>query len=275
MTAPTTTFNVADVILKLATEEDLNVSITGITDICYGLVITADKSFSDFCRQHSGPFNFQVIDGDPIRIQRRAIGDSLTIDYNISEGDCISRQGSPAIQFNRVDPETLPGQIEIQYIDPNREFAVTTQYSKHRHKKQAATKAGTTLSALSTSVATNTRVISSVSIDFIISADQARAMSFDYLYRIWSQQLSVTFEHKDLSIEAGDTIQLTADQGLFTLLVQESTITKARTNMIKTTALLTSSVIGAGWTADSTPIISGGSSNSSTTDELAALLVIG
>lgn len=241
MSAPTTTFNVSDVLDMLAQQENVNLSIEGIDDICYGLVITADKSFAQFLSQHKGPFNFQVVDGDPIRIVRRSIDDGLTIDYTINQTACIAREGSPALQFQKTDPETIPGQIELQYMDPAREFEVTTQYAKHRYRKQGAQQAAADLTGQTGSAATNTRISSSIAIDFVISADQARSMAYDYLYRLWSQQLSITFEHPDLSIEPGDTVQLTADQGVFTLLVQESTITKSKSNLIVAAVLLTSS----------------------------------
>lgn len=247
---PATTFTVSDIIYKLAEQENVNVEISGIDDTCYGLVISADKSFGGFLAQHSGPFNYQTIDGDPIRIVRRAIGDDLVIDYEINQTECISRQGAPAVAFRKADPETLPGQIELQYIDPDREFSITTQYAKHRYQKQSSRGAADDLTS-STSAATNTRISSSVPVDFILSADQARTIAYDYLYRIWSQQLSVQFEHVDLSIEPGDTVQLTTDQGIFTVLVQESTITKARSNLITATVLLASSgVTVTGGTAD-------------------------
>jgi hypothetical protein len=224
-----TTFNVSDVIQKIADSEGLNVEIDGIDDVCYGCVISTDKSFVDFCSSHRGPYNFQIVDGDPIRIVRRAIGDSLAIDFSINETACIQREGSPAVQFNRVDVATLPRQVEIQYMDPARNYGFTTQYARH----PGAPTSNTT---------------QSVVLDFVISADQARTMAFDYLYQMWSRQLSATFEHRDLRIEPGDTVQLTTDQGIFTLLIIESTITKGRTNQLVGTVLLTESLVSDGIT---------------------------
>lgn len=240
MTAPTSTFTVSDIISKLAEQENTNIEITGVDDICYGLVISADKSFVSFLVQHAGIFNYQVIDGDPIRIKRRAINDDLEIDFDINQTECVARNGQPALMFHRTDPETLPGQIELQYIDPAREFGITTQYARHRFAKQLAQQAAADLTATAPA-ATSTRVSASIQVDFILSADQARELAYDYIYRLWSQQLAVQFEHVDLSIEPGDTVQLTADQGIFTLLVNESTITKSRTNLITATVLLASS----------------------------------
>jgi hypothetical protein len=237
-----TTFNVSDVIQTLADQEKINLTISGINDICYGLVISSDKTTRDFLNQHRGPLNFQVIDGDPIRVLRRPINASLTIDYSIAQSDCIPQQeGAPAVKFTRLDPENLPGSVQLSYIDPDRVFNVNTQEARHRYAKQWAPRATAVVSAFSDPTATYTRLILSASVDFILSADQARAMAYDYLYRTWSQSLYLSFEHPDISIEAGDTATFTADAGTFTLLFQESTLTRRGTNMLTATALLTSS----------------------------------
>jgi hypothetical protein len=249
------TFNVSDVLLKVAEAEKINVEVEGIDDTCGGLVVSADKSFVDFLNQHKDVYNFLIVDGDPIRIIRRAIGDSLVIDFDIRESDCIpASQGAPAVLFQRVDPESLPGEVQLSYIDPDRDFNVSTQSAKHRHVKKFSLSLGdfTVQAKFGDPIASHTRLLHTVSIDFIITADQARQLAFDYLYRIWANATSVTFEHANLSIEPGDTIRLTADAGIFTLLVEESTITKRRTNLLKCSALLTSSGVNvSGFVPDS------------------------
>lgn len=218
-----TTFNVSDVITKLADDQGLSVIVEGVDDICYGMVIASDVSFNDFCAQHATPYNFQIVDGDPIRIVRRPINDSLTIDHTLNQTDCVVRGGA-AVSLKRVDVTNLPRQVEIQYLDPDRDFATTTQYA--RHPGAPTTNAGI-----------------SFSLSFVISATDARALAFDTLYRIWSQQLALNFEHKDLTIEPGDTVEITCDQGVFTVLVQEATYTAARTTTVQGTVLLSSSGI--------------------------------
>lgn len=215
------TFAVADVITKLADKLDYNVEIDGIDDNCYGLLISADKSFVSFLSQHSGPLNFQVLDGDPIRIVRRAVDSDLVIDLEIAEADCISRNGAPAIQFQRDDQVMIPRQVEIQYYDPDRQFAITSQFARDPGQP-----------------ATNSWL--SATLDFVLSADQARQIAFDWLFRMKQQQLTLAFEHNDIRIEPGDVLRITADQGIYTVLVTQATITKARTVMVSAVALLTS-----------------------------------
>jgi hypothetical protein len=124
--------------------------------------------------------------------------------------------------MSRVDPASLPRQVEIQYIDPERDYATSSQVARHTAAPR-----------------TNTQI--SVAISFIISAQQARDMAFDLLYRIWAQQLSLSFEHPDLTIEPGDTVRMTTGRGVFVCLVTGSTINfPARTNTIGAVILLTS-----------------------------------
>lgn len=216
------TFSVGWVLETLASQEGLNVVTEGIDDVCFGMVISSDKTFVQVARDNSSIYNYQIVDGDPIRLVRRAVNDDLTIDFEINETDCIRRNEAPAVALSRVDPSALPRQVEIQHIDPDRDYAVSTQVARH-------TAAPTT----------NTQI--SVAIDFIISAQQARDMAFDLLYRIWSQQLVLGFEYPDMTIEPGDTIRLTTTRGVFTCIVASQILNMpARTNSIKATILLTS-----------------------------------
>lgn len=216
------TFGVGWILETLAEEEGLNAQAENIDDVCFGMVISSDKTFLQVARDHSSVYNYQIVDGDPIRLVRRLVNDDLVIDVEINEVDCLRRGAAPAISLSRVDPTFLPRQVEIQYIDPERDYATATQVARHTAAPR-----------------TNTQI--SVSIAFIISAQQARDMAFDLLYRLWSQQLSLSFEHPDLSIEPGDTVRLTSTQGVFVCIVVSNTINMpSRTNAINATILLAS-----------------------------------
>jgi hypothetical protein len=230
------TIPVSYVLETLATQEGLNLTTDGVDDVCFGMVISSDKSFSQVLRDNSAIYNFYIVDGDPIRLVRRAVNDDLTIDLTVNENECLRRSGTPAVTFSRVEPASLPRQIEIQYIDPDRDYAVTTQVARHMSAPR-----------------TNTQL--SLSIDFVISAQQARDLAFDLLYRLWSQQLRLGFEHPNLAIEPGDVISLVTTQGTFTCVVAMNTINMpARTNTIIATILLseraTTSIVNAPTTTD-------------------------
>lgn len=216
------TFSVGWILETLAAQQEINLQTENIDDVCFGLVISSDKTFLQVARDHSGVYNYQIVDGDPIRLVRRAVNDSLVIDFEIDEVDCIRRGGAPTVMLSRVDPSSLPRQVEIQYIDPERDYATATQVARHTAAPR-----------------TNTQI--SISIDFIMSAQQARDMAFDLLYRIWGRQLALSFEHSDLRIEPGDTVRLTTGRGVFDVLVTDSTLNfPARTNTITASILLTS-----------------------------------
>lgn len=246
------TFDVAAVIEKLAASEKINLICEGIDDTCNGLTVMSDVTLVDFLNQHKGPYNFRIADGDPIRIVRRSIGDDLVIDLEIDQSECISPgHAQPVIKLSRIDPQTLPGQIELSYIDPDRGYTSTTQVARYRHRKLPIAAAGALLVPYSDTVAVRAGLSQSVSLMFSISADQARQMAFDYLARLWSQATSVEFEHPNIAIEAADVLQLTTNAGILTVIVDEQTITPQRTNQIKATVLLTSSGIAiAGGVAD-------------------------
>lgn len=241
-----TTFNVSDVLEIIGTSAvprgaGLSVSCSGIDDLCYGCVVSSDKTFTQFLQQHKGPYNFipfETAGTTSILLKRIAVDSELTIDLELNESHCISRNGAPSIQFVRTDPATLPRSVEIQYQDPDRAFEINTQIATYH----AAPLSNGTLS---------------VPIDFVISADQAREMAFDYLYRIWAQQVGLVFEYRDTRIEPGDVLNVTAGARVYTAVVMEQTLTRDRTSMVKAVALLASRGI----------IIAGGSVTASTQDD--------
>ncbi len=230
----------------------LDVSCDGIDDEVFGCVVSDEKTYSNFLQQHKGVYNFQILDGgagNVITCRRVPVGDDLAVDLDIDEGDCIRRGESPHIQFVRSDPVSLPRSIEIQYSDPDRGYAISTQNATYHS-------------------APRTNGMLSLPIDFVISADQARALAFDYLYRIWGNQIGLAFEHPDTRIEPGDVINITAGSRIYTCLVQEQTLTRDRTSMVKATALLTSrGIIIPGQTPEA--------GTSTATEDLGALLLLG
>ncbi len=231
------TFNVSFVLETLATQEGLNVICVGIDDVCYGMVISSDKSFLQVAQEASNVYNFQIVDGNPIRLVRRAVNDSLVMDVDINEVDCIRRGSAPAVRLSRIDSSSLPRQVEIQYIDPERVYAITTQSARHTAAPR-----------------TNTQI--SLAIDWVISAQQAKDMAFDLLYRIWAQQLRLSFEHPNMQIEPGDTVRLTTARGMFDCLVVGNTLNMpARTNTISAVILLTSKGSSSGSPAIFSPTI--------------------
>jgi len=207
-----TEFFISDIILKLAEQEGVSISVENIDDTALGCLISDDKSFNDFLTQHALPYNYQIVDGSPIRVVRRVYGDAGGIDLVVNQSECITRQG-PALQWSRLDPFSLPKQVEIQHQDPDRGYASSTQIAQHPG-------------------APTENFGISIALDYVVTADAARALALDTLYRIWAQSISVAFEHPNIAIEPSDVIQLVSDDGTFVMLVTENAITAARTNRV-------------------------------------------
>jgi putative tail protein len=213
-------FNVSGILETIGPQYGLNVQCDGIDDVAYGCVITSDAPIIQFYQGEMGLYNYQIIDriidGIPIvNLVRRPIGSNLTIDFEITEASCIQRDPSqPVITCTRTDPDSLPRRLELQYTSSDRLYATNVQDAKNPAAR-----------------VTNGSL--SVSTRFIIPDDTARELCFDYLFRLWANQLSVAFEHENPNIEPGDTIDLVRTNGLLlTLLVQQQTLTKERTSQV-------------------------------------------
>lgn len=222
-----------------------------------GAVISQDAPIIQFYAGHKDIYDYQIIDGDPIRLVRRAVGDDLVIDLEITEDECILRgKNNPRAHYARLDPMSLPRTIEVQYIDPDRLFAVNTQPCTHHG-------------------ATRNHGKLSIAMAFIIHNDTARKLGFDLLYRIWAQQLSVQFEHPNPNIEPADVLQLTGNRGTHTLLVKESILTKERTSQVKAVVLLTQSagnIVTVGGSSDGNDFVTGSGGTGEDGGELAILI---
>src|ERR1043165_2689384 len=109
------TFSVGWIIERFAAEKGVSLVTENIDDLCYGMVVSSDKTLNQFLTQHSAPYNYQIVDGDPIRLVRRKVNSDLVINVEIDEADCIRRGDAPAVKLTRREPSTLPRQVEIQY----------------------------------------------------------------------------------------------------------------------------------------------------------------
>lgn len=207
-------FYVSGIFETIGAKCGVNIGCDGMeTDQCYGVVISSQETVTQFLNKHKGIYNYLILDdvinGIPvIRLIRRAVGGSLVIDATVLQKDCIPQDvNTPAIQFNRVDPMSLPRSVELQYISFDRNFAMNTQYA---HNEGAKTQ----------------QAVLSVQCDFILSDATARKLAYSLLYRMWQQQLSVSFEHPDLTIEPADIVELQSDAGTFLVQILTSMITK-------------------------------------------------
>jgi hypothetical protein len=209
-------FYVSGIIETLGTKAGLNIGCDGLdTDLCWGVLINGQTTVTQFLQKHAGAYNYimldDIVDGAPmIRVIRRAVNSDLSIDHTLNQVDCITSgdpSTTPALKYTRVDPASLPRTVELQYISYDREFSVNAQYARNDAAKSQQN-------------------IMSVQIDFVLSDDQARAMAYDIMWRVWLQQQTISFVHPDLTVEPSDIVQLNTEQGVFVVQILTSMITK-------------------------------------------------
>ncbi|WP_210340492.1 phage tail protein [Bradyrhizobium sp. CCBAU 51753] len=196
-------------------------SVTGIDDQCYGVIVTSQGSVGDFLTSHKDIYNFQILDGDHIKIVRREVNSSLVIDFDVDEADLIRTNGSPTISFSRATPDQVPVGVNLTYPDFNRGFDLKPESALHE---------GTSASTL----------ISSLSSSFVVDSTTARDLAFTILYTLRAKGLRLAYEMTDTRVEAGDTVQITTTSGdLYVTLVEKQTHTKNRTAQVQALNLLT------------------------------------
>lgn len=228
----TITIDVAYVFETEAANQGLTlIAGTDIDDVCYGAVNTSQATLVQWLQKHSVVYNFQMVDridedGLPIiQLRRRAVDADLVIDLEISASDCIQRDPStPAIIYTRADPHLFPREVQIQYIDFERQFGSGVQTARHPAARRQ-------------------RGVMTIPIDFVLAGEQARLLAFDTLYRMWSRQLQLSFEYPDPTIEPGDVINVIDDGTLaaHVVIVESAAIDpKSGSTQIESTALLTS-----------------------------------
>jgi hypothetical protein len=200
---------------------DISIDVVDIPDDCYGVTLSDSGSMLDVLTRHKDIYNYQIIDGNPIQIVRRAVNSDLVIDLEVTEEECLRTGGSPAIQLSRVDPTTLPIKVDFSYIDPDVDFDVRVQQALHE---------GTQTSTVNLSIQSA----------FITDATTSRSLAFDILYQQRAKGLHLVFELDTVEPEADDIISVTTVEGdQYVVLVENQTHTKSRSAGINGLALLT------------------------------------
>lgn len=205
----------------LRTGVNVSFDTDGIDDECYGATVSDRGTAVDVLTRHKELLNFQILDGDPIKIVRRPISSDLVIDLEVAEADVVRGNGAPAVPSTRVNPSQLPIGINLTYPDVDVDFDDRTQPALHE---------GTAAST----------VISSAQTIFSTDSTTARRMAFEMLYRLRAKALGMPFELDNVVTEVSDVIRLTSNEGdIYTLLTDETTYTKTRSTMVRALALLT------------------------------------
>jgi hypothetical protein len=235
-----TSLLVADIFVIIGASQGIVVETDGIDDTCDNFICTSDESFMQIAQRHRAIYNYQIIDrpDGSVLLKRVVLPEMISgnLDFYLNQTDCIvskSPDGAPqgpAVKFNRIDPSSLPREIEIQYSDKIEDYAIVNQNAVQQYGRL---KNGIPEVYASASATQKVSVTSS----FGISAAQAITLAYDTLYRLWSETLTAEFEHPDLAIESGDIGSVSGGFGEVVIRVDQQLWTKNRTNQIKATAL--------------------------------------
>jgi hypothetical protein len=206
--------------------------VTGIDDTCYGLTITSTGNLIDHFNNHRLVYNFQIKEGDPVIIARRAVGSSLVIDYQVNEADLIAEAGAPAMTTVRPDPIDFPVAMNLTFFDP---------FNGYDNKIAPAVFDGS-------QPGRNTSLSSTVlqaAIEYVVDSAAARTLAFTAMFNMRSFSAQARFAMDELTAEVGDTIAVTTSNGdVNVFLVSQQAISKNRSNLILGTQLLTQAGIG-------------------------------
>lgn len=219
--------NVSDVQIAVGALADVVVECDGIDDTADGVVFANGLNPRDEFETYSDIYNYRIIDGDPIVLQRRVVGDSLVIDaVLVAQTDFVAQGGlEDIVALNRAEDSELPNQVQLQYTDQAINYQRSTQYAKRPRFPIPAT---------------TSHLIKTSTTDFIITAVEALALSYDMLYRAWTRRLTAKFTlMKELSeVEEADVLQVPTTQGTFIMDVTRRTMLPDQAVQIETANML-------------------------------------
>ncbi len=236
--------NLSDVYSAIAARAAIDIEVDDIADQIDGGLIAQDLTIAQFFRDQSIIYNFAIVDGDPIKLVRRPIGDALTIDLEVDVSELIQSSATDdVIAYQRMEQTQIPNQVQITYIEAAVDFQSSMQYARRPFFPIRQT--------ISSAVQRFT-------VPFVQHATETLTLCYDTLYRAWTQQLGITvvLDALHLDIEAGDVVQLTTGEGTFVVRIVESDLNPANwTNQISGQTLLQRSGVSANADAGQLPNI--------------------
>lgn len=183
---------------------ELDLSFEGIDDVIQGGMITKDTTFTDFLSVLGRAYGFDYFEGEQIRIVKRVIGSTYTIDKDIPQEDLIV-EGDRAIATNRRRDDS-PNEIELSYIDVTQQFRWNIQRGRR---------------ILFPVKSTTSRRKDSFAIPIITDASDALTMATKAMFRDAAQNVDHTASllPKHMAIEPSDILTLTAGDTEYTVKV--------------------------------------------------------
>jgi hypothetical protein len=199
-----------DFISKIATYCGLNpvtdLDFEGIEDVIHGGIITRDTTFSDFLTVLGRAYGFDYYEGETIRIVRRVVGSTYSVDKAIPPEDLIVETDRSIETARRKDDS--PIEIELSYIDRTQQFRWNIQ------------KARRILYPVRTTQSTRKDAFA---IPVITTAKSALTLAGRALYREAMQNVDhqASMMPRHLDVEPSDILTITAGDTEYTVKVTE------------------------------------------------------
>jgi hypothetical protein len=233
---------VADALVDVGVIGGKTMVASGIDDIADGVVFANGMNPRSIISNYAEQYNYQVIDGDPIRLVRRGLNDDFAVDDTIVSTD-FTDETVDVVELTRADPSTLLAQVTLSGPDRAINYQVSPQYANL---------------PIFPVRATTSENIKTVQTDFIISAVQRLSIAYGMLYRNLAQGLTGTFALQPwkAAVEEGDILSVPTSQGQFALEITKKTALPDHGVELESRFFLSES--GAALSADSGDILTAG-----------------
>jgi hypothetical protein len=230
---------VADALINVGAIGGKTFVTSGIDDTADGVVFANGMNPRQIVADYAEQYNYQIIDGDPIRLVRRGLNDAFAVDDTIVATD-FTDDSEDLVPLTRADPSTLLAKVTITGPDRAINYQSAPQYADFPIFPVAATTSQTN---------------KTITTDFILSAVQRLSIAYDMLYRnrAQGQTGAVTLQSWKAEVEEGDILSVPTSQGQFALEVTKRTALPDQSVELEARYFLSES--GAALSADSGDIL--------------------
>lgn len=202
---------VAGVLEDVGRIGDVTVACDGIEDMADGVVFEGMDP-RGILEKYRDQYGYRIIDGDPVRIIRRAVGESLVIDRELVASDFVDKDAQdPVVTIERRDETDLPSQIVLTYVDKSQNYQSRPQYARLPRFPITVTQSGKS---------------EDQDTEFIVTAVEALSIAYDMLYRMQAQRFGAkaTLIPARADVEEGDVLRAPTAQGQFVFDVARRTL---------------------------------------------------
>lgn len=196
---------------------DLDID-AAIDDQIVGAIIEDRSSIWDLYNGLAQVYDFSVSESEgKIKFVKGTKNASYTPDYQVPEVDLCPVDGSEdnpestSFQISRLSETSMPGEMELVFIDENLDYATNTVRAQR--------------SKFPVEIVSGDKTVT-LSVPIIMSATEALSRATESLFRTWHAQLNFALRlgPKYLTMEPGDTVEVTVGSTTYYGQVLEASI---------------------------------------------------